>query len=242
VPVELSGVLEAICAVRTPRTALNWLRQGAASTVLAEVASGQLRITHEALDTHPHPRAADYLRHMLIAGGVLAHRDETLARAQRWLDNLLCAIEVPEHRRLVQTFATWRVMRRLRRRAETNHAPRTYTTHAKVKIKAAADFLAWLAANDTALADCRHADIDNWLITGSGACQVREFLTWPPNGTAASHSTSQPPSAPPGPPPTPISAGRWSPGCSTTTVSRPPTGWPAACCCCSASNNPGSPS
>lgn len=31
----------------------------------------------------------------------------------------------------------------------TNHAPRTYTTHAKVKIKVAADFLAWLAANDT---------------------------------------------------------------------------------------------
>ncbi len=178
VPAELSVVLEAICAARTPRTALNWLRQGAASAVLAEVASGQLRITHEALDAHPHPRAADYLRHMLIAGGALAHRDETLARAQRWLDNLLCAIEVPEHRRLVQTFATWRVMRRLRRRAETNHTPRTYTAHAKVKIKAAADFLAWLAANDTALADCRQADIDNWLITGSGACQVREFLTW----------------------------------------------------------------
>jgi hypothetical protein len=178
VPIELSGVLEAICAARTPRTALNWLRRGAACAVLAEVASGQLLITHEALDTHPHPRAADYLRHMLIAGGALAHRDETLARAQRWLDNLLTAIEVPEHRRLVHTFATWQVMRRLRRHAETNHAPRTYTAHAKAKIKTAADFLAWLAANDTALADCRQADIDNWLITSSGACQVREFLTW----------------------------------------------------------------
>jgi hypothetical protein len=178
VPVELSGVLEAICAARTPRTALNWLRQGAASAVLAEVASGQLQITHEAFDAHPHPRAADYLRHMLIAGGALAHRDETLARAQRWLDNLLSAIEIPEHRRLVQAFATWRVMRRLRRRAETNQAPRTYTAHAKAKIKAAVDFLAWLTANDTTLAACRQPDIDTWLITGSGACQVREFLTW----------------------------------------------------------------
>ncbi|HET9247345.1 MAG TPA: hypothetical protein VFO15_16190 [Xanthobacteraceae bacterium] len=182
VPAQLSGVLKAICAARTPRAALNWLRQGAARAVLAEVASGQLPITHEALDAHPHPRAADYLRHMLVAGGALAHRDETLARAQRWLDNLLSTIELPEHRRLVRAFATWQIMRRLRRRAETSPAPRTYTAHAKVKIKAAAGFLAWLTTNDTALTDCRQADIDTWLTTGPSACQVREFLTWAAEG------------------------------------------------------------
>lgn len=146
--------------------------------MLAELTSGQLPITHEALDAHPHLRAADYLRHMLIAGGALAPRDETLARAQRWLDNLLSAIEVPEHRRLVQAFATWQVMRRLRRRAATNPAPRTYTAHAKTTIKTAASFLTWLATNDTALAKARQADIDNWLTTGPRACHVREFLTW----------------------------------------------------------------
>ena len=53
-----------------------------------------------------------------------------------WLADLLAAIEVPEHRRLVHTFATWRVMRRLRRNAETRSAPRTHTSHAKNKVKA----------------------------------------------------------------------------------------------------------
>ena len=53
-----------------------------------------------------------------------------------WLADLLAAIEVPEHRRLVHTFATWRVMRRLRRNAETRSAPRTHTGHAKNKVKA----------------------------------------------------------------------------------------------------------
>lgn len=106
VPTELTTVFEAICAARTPRSALNWLRKGAAATVLAEVASGQLPLTHEALDAHPHPRAADYLRQMLVAGGALAHRDEDLARAERWLGTLLAAIKVTEHRRLVQAFAT----------------------------------------------------------------------------------------------------------------------------------------
>lgn len=178
VPTELTAVFEAICAARTPRAALNWLRQGAAASLLADVASDRLPATHQALDAHPHARAADYLRHMLVAGGVLAPRDEKLARAERWLADLLAAIDIPEHRRLVQAFATWRVMRRLRRSAELNPGPRTYTTHAKVKIKAAADFLAWLAARDTTLARARQADIDHWLITSPRACHVRDFLTW----------------------------------------------------------------
>jgi hypothetical protein len=178
VPDELSGVFEAICAARTPRTALNWLRNGAAADVLAEIASGQLPLTHEAFDTHPHRRAADYLRHMLVAGGALGGRDEQLARAERWLDTLLAAIEIPEHRRLVQAFTTWQVIRRLRRGAEANRAPRTYTAHAKIKIKAAADFLAWLATRDSDLTQASQSDIDAWLVSSPAACHVREFLTW----------------------------------------------------------------
>lgn len=178
IPTELTAVFEALCAARTPRAALNWLRKGAAATVLAEVVSGQLPLTHEAFDAHPHRRAADYLRQMLVAGGALAHRDEELARAQHWLDTLLATIEVAEHRRLVQTFATWRVMRRLRRSAQASSAPRTYTAHARLKIKTTASFLTWLTAQDTTLADCRQADIDDWLTTGPSACHARDFLAW----------------------------------------------------------------
>jgi integrase len=78
----------------------------------------------------------------------------------------------------VHTYATWRVMRRLRRHAEARSAPRTYTGHAKNKVKAAADFLTWLAARNTALADCRQADIDEWIATRPTACHVRDFTTW----------------------------------------------------------------
>lgn len=58
---RLSGLLEVICVTRTPRSALNWLCQGAACAVFTEIASGRLQIPHEALDTYPHPRAANYL-------------------------------------------------------------------------------------------------------------------------------------------------------------------------------------
>jgi hypothetical protein len=178
VPAELTTLFDAICATRTPRSALNWLRQGAGAAVLAEVATGRLAATHQALDHHQHRRAADYLRHMLVAGQVLPPRDEQLARTERWLTELVCSLKVPAHRRLIQTFGAWRVMRRLRRTAEAGSRPRTYTAHARLKIKTAAEFLTWLAGRDRSLADCRHADVEDWLTTRPGACHVRDFLTW----------------------------------------------------------------
>ena len=63
------GVHEAVTSTTTPRTALNWLRNGAGARLLADIAAGELACTHQALDTHPQARAADYLRHVLVASG-----------------------------------------------------------------------------------------------------------------------------------------------------------------------------
>jgi hypothetical protein len=186
VPPGLAPVLNAICAARTPATALNWLRTGTGAALLADLAAGRLAITHEALDQHPQPRAASHLRHMLTASGALPPRDEELARAERWLTQLLASIEVPGHRQLVNAFATWQVMRRLRRTSETRRRPRTYTAHARNTISAAARFLRWLAARGQTLPGCRQADVEDWLATGPGACYVREFLDW-----AARHGQCQ---------------------------------------------------
>ena len=57
------------------------------------MAADRLAISHEALDVHPHRRAADYLRHMLTAAGALPARDEELARAGKWIITILEAIE-----------------------------------------------------------------------------------------------------------------------------------------------------
>jgi hypothetical protein len=178
VPAGLAGVFEAITAARQPRSALNWLRNGAGAGVLAEVAAGRLAISHDALDAHPHQRAADYLRHMLTAGEALPPRDEELARTEQWLAGLLGHVSDPASRRLVQSFATWQVLRRLRRNAAASTRPRSPTAHARNQIKAAAAFLDWLASRGQTLAGCRCADIDDWLAIGPGAWQVRGFLGW----------------------------------------------------------------
>jgi hypothetical protein len=97
VPAELNGVLEAITAARAPKSALNWLRKGAAAGLLGDIAAGRLPATHQALDAHPGRQAADYLRHILLAHDVLPARDEGLARAQRWLEDLLSSARAPGH-------------------------------------------------------------------------------------------------------------------------------------------------
>jgi integrase len=113
-----------------------------------------------------------------VAGGALPPRDEELARTGQWLTGILAAIEPGAGRQLVQAYATWHVMRRLRASAGNSSRPRTYTAHARNNIRAAADFTTWLARHGRELPQCRQADIDDWLVTGPRAGQVRDFLTW----------------------------------------------------------------
>jgi hypothetical protein len=178
VPDQFAAVFTAITATPSPRTALNWLRNGAGTGLLADLAAGRLPVTHQALDNHPQPPAADYLRHMLIAGGVLEGRDEDLARTERWLADLLAGLDDPAHRRLITAYATWRVIRRLRRRAERTTAPRTYTATARNNIKAAAAFLTWLSTQQSTLDHVSQRQVDSYLTLGPGAWHVRDFLAW----------------------------------------------------------------
>jgi len=178
IPGQLSGVFDAVAAARQPRSALNWLRKGAGAALLADVAAGRLAISHQALDDCPHQRAADYLRHMLTAAGTLPARDEELARTGQWLTTILEATEPAADRRLVQAYATWQVMRRLRASAAAATRPRTPTAHARNHIRAAASLLAWLRRRGTELAACGQADIDQWLRTGPSASLARDFLAW----------------------------------------------------------------
>ena len=178
VPVVLEPVAAAIAAARQPYSALNWLRDGIGAALLAELASGRMAATHEALDAHRNVRGADYLRRLLIAHGVLDDRDDELARTQAWAGELLGTIERADDRRLVTTYATWRVLRRLRGRADRAQGPRTAIRHARNQLTAAIALLDWLAARGLTLAQASQGDIDTWLTTGPAANRVRDFLGW----------------------------------------------------------------
>ncbi len=177
IPSRLTGVFEAICAARVPKTALNWLRRSHGAELLAEMTSGRLPATHQALDADPRRRAADFLRHMLTAGGPLPARDQELARTSQWAEHIIESVQ-PAARQLVRAYATWQVMRRLRAGAGRTTRPRTCTAHARRNLGTAAAFLAWLDDRGRTLADCGQADVDAWLATGPAASHVHDFLTW----------------------------------------------------------------
>ena len=183
----LTVVVQAIAATRNPYSALNWLRTGSAAVILAEVAAGRIALTHQALDVHPNWRAADYLRHILAAGGVLPARDEALARIERWSREVLDGIDEPADRRLVHAYLTWQVLRRLRRRSEIGARPRIVTGGARHRVLAVVAFLAWLRRNGLTLASCGQGDVETWLATGPAAYDVRDFLIW---AAARKHCTA----------------------------------------------------
>ena len=156
--------LKAIVTTDT-RSALNWLRKGAGARLLAELAAGDLAATHDALGAHPHRRAAHYLCQLLVANQVLPARDEALASTERFLAELLAGIDRDPDRRLMAAYATWRVLRRLRRTAE--RAAHPHTRHARLQITTAARFLDWLAQSGVTVlpvgvyeaSNCLHARI-----------------------------------------------------------------------------------
>lgn len=179
VPAALVGVRDTIVASSTPRKALNWLRQGAGAPILSELARGSLAMSHEALDGLGKPRAASHVRQMLVAHGVLAPRDEQLVRLEQLNAATVAAIERPDDRSAVATFATWRVLRRVRRQSEQNTGARTAISHGRNQVVGAVRFLDWLAAHDLALATCTQGDLDLWLATGPASrYDVRHFVQW----------------------------------------------------------------
>jgi hypothetical protein len=176
---QLAAVYEAIVAAPQPYSAHNWLRRSASARLLREVASGQLALTHEDLDAHPARRGADYLRHLLVANGVLATRDDALVRLETWVAGRLADVEDKAQHRLLRSYARWRVLRRARQRAEAAGAPRTATRYAKVNLGSAIAFVGFLAARQTDLAAATQADLDDWLAEGPpSAPEVRDFLGW----------------------------------------------------------------
>ncbi|MHB8438593.1 MAG: hypothetical protein ACYDD4_05450 [Acidimicrobiales bacterium] len=173
------ALYEAIVSAPQPYSVHNWLRSSGPAAILKELVAGTTPLTHEALDDHPRGRSADHLRHLLVASGLLPPRDEALVELERWVARRLGEVEDAQERRVLRSYATWRVLRRARQRAEAARRPRTPTAHAKSCLNAAVYFLEFLGERNTSLESCTQVDIDAWLAHGPpSALMVSDFLDW----------------------------------------------------------------
>jgi hypothetical protein len=116
---------------------------------------------------------------MLVAHGVLPPRDERLVALEQLNSRTVAGIRRPDDRKTVAAFANWRVLRRVRRRADQNTNERTAISHARNQVLGATRFLDWLAAHELTLATCTQGDLDLWLATGGRSrYDVHHFVEW----------------------------------------------------------------
>lgn len=134
------------------RTACRNSYSSGLSAVLAELAAGQRPLTHAALDELPDSKTLRHLRSVLVATGALPPGDEHMIRLEHWIAATIAGRDDPGERQLLHRYATWHALRRLRRRAGSQHVTHGQAITVQRYLRAAITLLDWLTARGLGLA------------------------------------------------------------------------------------------
>ncbi|MBN9606282.1 hypothetical protein [Kocuria marina] len=159
---ELLPVRDALTATSRPRSLLTNWHDLASLHLLAEIAQGQLGLTHDALDARPQTFSVTYLRAMLVAADALPPRDENAARLHRYAAHAVAGVDDPELRGVLTRYARWHVVGR----AKTNRHGEISTATAdrcRRDIQTAKAFIDHLTAHHHDLDNCPQSCLDAWI-------------------------------------------------------------------------------
>jgi hypothetical protein len=176
VRLELEPVAAALCAVNA-RTGLHWVARARTRTMLSTLAVGTGPVTHAVLDQLEPAAAAMHLRAILVESGVLAPRDERLEALEQAVKRRIARVADPAERKLLQSFATWHHLRRLRTIVARRSITQDQAVYASNSLTAAAALLTRLRERGRSLATCTQDDIDDWLTIDTFG-RARGFVTW----------------------------------------------------------------
>lgn len=178
----LQPLFDTLMASERPQTTIYWLRRppGVGPRLLRAMASGQMEISHAAFEALPSDRAHNYLRDLLAAIGILRPYEPAIARMTPWLDAKLAELPA-EEARLANRFARWRVLRRLRSRAERGELTKAMTERGRVEIIEAIRFLAWIRQHGANIDTAGQEILDRYLVAHpSRVDTLGTFLNWLP--------------------------------------------------------------
>ena len=116
---QLVPVYDALMAGHRPQSTLTWLSKPGtvAPTVLRGLATGKLAISHDTfLHQLPLDRRHCYIRDLLSATGVLPPHAPAIERITPWLAQIAASL-APEHAEVLNRYAHWHVLRRMRQHA-----------------------------------------------------------------------------------------------------------------------------
>lgn len=175
----LRPLATAVLSMDRPKLRLLWLRNPHLARLLQALATGRVPLTHEALHQQAPWRTAANLQMLLMDINVLPRENRHFLLYQRWLTARLATVEDPEHRQILNHFATWHQLRHLREMAERQQLGDSQTRKAKAEITQAGAFLAWLSSHGRTIKGCRQGDIDAWYTKNIATRRpAQTFIRW----------------------------------------------------------------
>lgn len=183
---QLTPFLEGLGQSADPRASLAWLsraRAAKARTVVQAMLKGTSPVTHHTLDVaagsdRGRATSLEYLREMLVVSGVLPARDEYLHRLQRAISVKLDSCHQSD-RSVLQQYATWNVLARARSRVAAGKRSASVVRTAMSNFVVAAEFMAWLRAQEVSLLDLSQKTVDYWASQNPGYRDaLAVFLRW----------------------------------------------------------------
>jgi|NGEPerStandDraft_6_1074524.scaffolds.fasta_scaffold12139_2 integrase len=175
----LVPLVAALAAMEVPSGGLSWLEDRRVVDRIGSLATGEVPLTHDGMDTLDFSNGREHLRELLIAHGILAARNRHLAAFERWSTTLLATIDDPADRRLIAAYLRWRHGPRLTRLAEAGTLTESRYAVARAQTNIAVRLLEWLHDRDADLISANQADIDVWFATGpTTRNHSRSFLRW----------------------------------------------------------------
>ncbi|MFB6878081.1 site-specific integrase [Streptomyces sp. NPDC056323] len=180
IPPKLQPLHDALASTERASTAMRWLSKGIVSTVLSDLGSGRRPLTHEALDELPQGKVVEHIRSVLVATGALPKRDEQMVRLERHVKDLVTSHATAEGRKILHRYATWHLLRRLRRRSRGKEITHSQLTVARQHLRAAVYLLNWLEDQNLTLATCRQTDIERWMTSDDVRLRLEagHFVRW----------------------------------------------------------------
>ncbi|PWJ23286.1 hypothetical protein ATK17_3779 [Branchiibius hedensis] len=177
---ELVAFYDRIVAMHRPRVGILWLSKPHVPPILRALARGDVPLTHDGLSHLSPLKSVVHVRDLLIESGVLPPVDRHLVLFEQWLPKWLDQITDPAQRKILQTYATWSVLHRLRSAADNGPVGHYRDQNARHRLRVAAAFLEHLASCGVDLPGCGQADLDRWFANAADARKraSRPFLVW----------------------------------------------------------------
>lgn len=179
----LAPLFDALAAADDPRAAIDWLLKSRTIPTLARIAAGEVRLTHETIDSLTTELSVGTIRHLerlLTATGALAERDIVLAATERWCDRRIATVSDDDHIKLLRTWVRWQILRPMHERAESGPVTEAVGNGARTRLKAATEFCDYLTERRRTLSICRQGDLDEWAAsrTRSATHALAGFARW----------------------------------------------------------------